>query len=137
MKFIGKIQQGKVLLQTPGLFTDFVKKSEGKPIELTVKVKRLTRSLKQNNYYWLLIGIIKEETGNDDQELHKYFRAKFLRETIIVFKKEELYVKSTTELDTKEFMEYCENIRVHMGEFGIELPLPDDGYLKSLMSRDY
>jgi len=100
------------------------------------KLYRVQRSIRQNRLYYLWLNCIKDETGNDVEYLHSYFKNKFLthiqRE---IFGEEYDIVPSTRGLDTKEFTDYLEKIRIKMLEQCIYLPEPgeqgwDDFYLR-------
>jgi hypothetical protein len=89
------------------------------------KMYRRQRSLRQNKLYRLWLRCIKDETGNSEEALHLYFKEKYLAYNHIdIFGSEVILRQSTRKLDTKEFTEYLENIRVEMLEQGIYLPEP-------------
>ena len=95
----------------------------------TIKVEKIRqpRSLQQNRYYWALLTIYGMDTGNTPEEMHTDMRRAYGMD----YKKEETgkrYLKSTTELDTKEFTTYIEFIKNHAGQNGINLPSAE--YLK-------
>ena len=100
--------------------------NEGKRYKLE-KIKT-QRSLNQNSYYWLYLGIIERETGNDSNSLHEYFKIKFLPPKFIKLKgKEHKVPRSTTELNKVEFGEYLEKI---CAECNVPLPNPEEaGYV--------
>ena len=73
------------------------------------------RSNQQNALYWLYLEILEKETGNNANELHEYFKRKFLppqssklklKGNIIEFK----IPRSTTKLNKITFGEYLEKI---------------------------
>lgn len=94
------------------------------------KVLKLTpvkeyRSGQQNNYYWLYLDIISNETGNDPIELHEFFKRKLLprkKVSIKGKKKDHEFERetSTTELSKIDFGEYLDKICQIT-----EVPLPD------------
>jgi hypothetical protein len=92
------------------------------------KVFRVQRSLKQNNLYWMWLSCIKAETGNDLDTLHLYFKNKYLPfEAKEIFGTPVMLRQSTTRLDTKQFTEYLENIRMEMlNDQAISLPQPGE-----------
>jgi len=97
------------------------------------------RTLDQNALYWLWLTVIEVETGNEKEHLHLLYRAKFLRfsdeyvtryiyphiwekikkfvDIFQYFDDLEMIIDaisySTTQLDTRQFTEYLENIRDH------------------------
>lgn len=88
---------------------------------LCVKEKRPTRSLSQNNYYWLYLGKVSDDTGYTSDELHEYYKQKFLTGQTVQIK--DITIErypTTTQLTVKEFMDYVRNIEVDCG-----IPAPD------------
>ena len=51
---------------------------EGKAYDVTVVRHRERRSVDQNRLLWLWIKCISDETGQDKDDLHEYFKQKFL-----------------------------------------------------------
>lgn len=100
-----------------------------KPI-MTVEIKKFSkkRSLAQNSYYWsTVLGTISDYTGYPTTSLHDTFRENLLPTEILdvngfKFKK----LTSTTDLDTKQMMTYCEQICQFAAEtIGVAVPLPN------------
>lgn len=102
----------------------------GKMIKLTLEIKRPTRSLMQNAYYWgVVIKILSDEIGYDPETMHEYMKDKFS------FKKDidmpdggtMIKVKSTTDLSTIEFEDYLTRVREWAKDF-LEcfIPLPNE-----------
>lgn len=88
---------------------------------------RFKRSLNQNNLYWMWLNCIKNDTGNETNYLHEYFSDRYLPvETKTIFGKVVDKRRSTTDLDTREFTDYLEAIRMQMLEEGIYLPQPGE-----------
>jgi len=104
-----------------------------KPMICEVKKETRNRSTVQNAYYWFLLTMLEQDTGNDKDDLHEYFKEKWLRDTykqISVFPDsigDLTYTKSTTKLTTLEMEDYLEKIRVFASrELGCFLPLPGE-----------
>lgn len=103
--------------------------------EYDVEVKRHKPELTdpQRNLYWLWIGVIASETGNDRDMIHKVLKAKFLGwdETEVlgrVIKRE----KSIKPLGKDEMSAYMTQVDAYMlNDFGIVLPHPEDLYYES------
>lgn len=103
-----------------------------------VKVYRKKRSLPQNKLYWMWLRCISDETGNDEKALHEYFSSEFLNwEGSMIFGNYVAVRKSTAELDTKEFTDYLEQIKIKMAEQGIVLPEPGDFGWDGFYARYY
>lgn len=83
------------------------------------------RSMSQNALYWLYLEIISNETGNYPEDLHEFFKRKFLPRKIVKIQgKNKTFdlekIKSTTKLDKTEFGEYLKKIESLTG-----VPIPD------------
>jgi hypothetical protein len=97
-----------------------------------VKKKRNTRSNNQNSYYWkCIVQELADSLGYFPNEMHDILRAKFLSEWEMIQIKDKKIginkVKSTTDLNTKEFEIYAEQIRVwSITELGIRLLIPNE-----------
>lgn len=98
--------------------------------EYVVKVakKAEKRTLSQNRLYRLWLNCISKDTGNDIEDLHEYFKMKFIGVySRIIFGKEVTRGYTTTELTTEQFKEYLDNVqRWASVEQGIILPTPED-----------
>jgi len=102
-----------------------------------IRKETRTRSQMQNRYYWFLLTILQNETGNDKDSLHHYFKFKYLWEEGSISRISKHYktafneafdfAKSTTKLTTLEMEDYLEKIRVFASrELGCFLPLPHE-----------
>lgn len=90
------------------------------------------RTNDQNSYYWIILKYLEDQTGNDKNKMHDFFKNEFLQadeKFSLKFNDSYRYgyhYKTTTELNTKQFTEYIEKICVFMADFGIEIPQPKD-----------
>jgi hypothetical protein len=103
---------------------------DGESWDVKVTKKRWRRSISQNSLYWLWLTCIEQETGNDRNDLHEFFKAKFLGfEEINVLDHLVTRVVSTTQKNTLQFKEYLDKIQLFASvELGIELPDPESKY---------
>lgn len=84
------------------------------------------RTLTQNRYYWLYLGICEAETGNNAEDLHQLFKRTLLPPKFITVMGKELKIPaSTTELTKIKFGEYLDKVCMETG-----VPLPDPNTLK-------
>jgi uncharacterized protein YbcI len=106
----------------PALWGTMLNKcKEDQPATIYFKEIKQVRSLKSNSLYWVYLGIIESETGNEVDDLHKLFKKKFLPWKIKeVYGEKLLKLTSTTELSTDEFSEYMLKIERETG-----IPIPD------------
>lgn len=95
-------------------------------IDLTQKLAK--RSLSANNLYWLWLTCIEQETGNSKEDLHEYFKNKWIKAESKELFGEFIQIKpSTTSLDTSKFKQYLDKIQVFVNtELEITLPDPED-----------
>lgn len=119
--FHGTIQSGKLLLDSKADFTGHLHTLEGKRVEVTVTKYRKKRTLDQNRYYFLILGMIAKETGHDAMSLHDAFKSKF--STHITYKGL-VIPQSTKTKDTIEFTEYIEQVRAWAAE-NLNMSIPD------------
>lgn len=92
--------------------------------------------MSQNSLYWLYLGCIEEETGNDRYDLHDFFKRKFLRVGESMLCGEEVVKTiSTSKLDTKQFAEYLRKIASFSAQEGIILPDPSDIYFEQFYDQ--
>lgn len=109
----------------------------GKTYRIKITTKRTIRTVSQNALYWLWLTCIEQETGNEKDYLHEFFKQKYLgREIVMVFNTEVYPLKSTTGLNTKQFTNYLERIKVFASvELGITLPLPFEKHFKDFYNK--
>lgn len=112
--------------QAVGAYIDSL--PNGKRYDINIAVHRERRTIDQNRLLFLWINCISGETGQDKDELHIYFKHKFLDQDFIRVFGQQIYITpTTTTLDTKQFTDYLNNIRVFAAtELGITLPNPED-----------
>src|SRR3990167_2186107 len=107
--FFGHVDKdGVVLLDSVGL-KKYLESLRG-DIQVIAGKRKRQRSLDQNSLYWLWLGIIEGETGNDKNALHDFFKSKFLKRTKEVFGKTYEVVESSALQDTIDFMEFMKKV---------------------------
>lgn len=125
MRFIIKDDNDKKLLITH-------LRSLGNDYVVEVKQNKNTRSMNQNRYYWkCIVQELAKELGYTVDEMHDALKIKFSSEWSQVEYKDKLIplhsVKSTTVMNTKEFEQYCESIRIWaITDLSIRLKAPND-----------
>ena len=124
--WLGKIKNGKLKLFDRDLFKQFIASQKDKDIELIIRSLNKQRSIQQNRYYWgVIIKILGEDFGYDDDEMHEALKWEFLRIPGDNGKPDR--VKSTRNLSTIEFENYCEKIRTWASiKFNIYIPQPNE-----------
>jgi len=111
-----------------------------KKYKAEVKEVKKKRTLSQNRLYWLYLTCIEQETGNNKDDLHDYFKNKWIKPQIReVFGEPLIKHPSTTKLNTSLFKQYIDKI-IHFAntELNITLPDPSDKnfeYFKNYYSK--
>ena len=76
-QFSGEVKDGKLTIRNRRQFDEWIKTLKGE-VRIAVERARGKRSNLQNNYYWLCLNLISQETGNEANDLHRIFKARFL-----------------------------------------------------------
>ena len=127
-RFLGKISdEGKFNPNLIQDMKDYLKTLIGKDIEIRVGIKSRGRTTPQNSLYWKWLDVLEQETGQPRDDFHMFFRSKFLSDKGVLI----AHFRSTTELDTVEFIEYMNEIedwvRYNISQ-DFQLPNPGDLY---------
>src|SRR4051794_32304271 len=89
-----KLRFGPIILTK---FEEFLHANEGKTV--TIELEKHERSNSQNSYYWVYLGVIERETGQNADEVHEWAKRKFLPPRFIKVNGEEMKIPgSTTDL---------------------------------------
>lgn len=97
------------------------KKFQPGQYRITIERVELQRTDLQNRYYWAILNDIAEQTGNDADDLHEHFKARFLQDR----SRRPARIMSTTELDVRQVINYIDKIISFVGsELGITVQTP-------------
>ena len=126
VKFLAEVKDGKLKITNPRLFNLYIGSLKGK-VWLKVKRYRKARTTgapgeksNMNGYYWLYLTAIATETGDNENDLHEYFKRALLPPRFkTVMKKQIKLPATTTELTGLEMMNYMEKINALTG-----IPIP-------------
>lgn len=124
-----EVIDGKVKFLNRREFDNEIKDFEGRKAWLVIVGRRNTRSQSQNAYYWgVIIDMISKYLGYFPDEMHEILKRKFLPLRTIRLKDEEIVIpESTTKLDSGEFENYLEAIRVWAAtDLNLTIPLPNE-----------
>ena len=125
-KFYGKVVAGHLHVDDEPCFRQYLYGLKG-IVEVVVKNLHSTRSNQQNRYYWgVVVKILCDETGYDQESMHEILKDKFLQIKTQVFNEVVDTSRSTTSLNTVEMNEYLENIQRWAAENGTIIPDPDE-----------
>ena len=99
---------------------------------VSIKQRRKSHSQSQRGLYFMWVGIIADETGNDKDFLHDIFERKYLTPKVREFQGEEHLVYTIVGLPPDEMSAYMSRVQAFAGaELGIMLPLPEEQHLAS------
>lgn len=112
MQFQSHIENGKLAIETPESYKRYLSGfDEGTKMVLDIEKKKNKRSLSQNAFYFLYLGVIENETGNTVDDLHELFKRKFLKPVEKTIMGQQIRLpNSTTNLSKHEFSEYLDRI---------------------------
>ena len=127
MNFYGLKKDGKLNFFKRKTLDTFILSLKDGPFVLSLKSGGKKRTLPQNAYYWsVVIDYLRRHFGYEEQEMHDALRWQFLKVRSDDPKKPDT-VKSTTDLSTKEFIEYLDTIiRWAAVEYGVVIPDPEE-----------
>ena len=109
------------------VITAIVKLDIAKGFTVEITQRRRVRTVSQNRLERLWLACIADETGNDSNELHEYFKQKFLEVKEVQIFGEWNAIYSTRDLNTVQFKNFLDKIQIFAStELAISLPVPED-----------
>ena len=122
--------------QTKAAAISYIQKlQEGKQYNISISLKREKRSIQQNRLYHLWLNCISSETGNEVEDLHDYFKDRFLSRKVEIFGDEYNTGTSTKKLNTAEFTAFLDKVQQFAAGQGIILPNPEDLYFEQFYQQ--
>lgn len=119
MRFLAKVEKGVLEFWQPKVFKDYIASLKGE-IDIIVEKHADIRTKQQNKFYWLYLSIIEQETGEEANLLHEYFKRVHLPPRFVVIRgKERKLPATTTKLKRAEMSTYLEKI---CAETGVPIP---------------
>ena len=120
--FRATIKEGMIAFGSPVARSKFFEWARGHAgAHVVNEEEKRVRSLSQNAYYWVYLGVIARETGDNADDLHEFFKRKLLPPVFKTIQGEEIKLpRSTTELSKVDFGEYLDRIGALTN-----IPLPD------------
>jgi len=129
LKFKASVKNGKASLDKPHLYSEAIKKYEGKEIQITIDKWSSIRTHQQNSYlHGVLFKMIAEHTGYSIQEAKNKVKCEIgFYDEIKVKGEKVLIMKETSKLNKKDFGEFVDSVRIFaMERLDLNLPLPSD-----------
>ncbi len=102
---------------------------------IVIKRRQEKRSIAQNALMWLWFTCIQRETGTPKEDVHLYYKAKFLGKWVSLNGEPPTWaIRDTKELSTEEMTEFLNQVQAEAAtELGISLPSPEDAYWESFL----
>lgn len=122
MIFSGKVKNGELFVFARTAYLALLSRLEGQEVDVELRKHRDRRTTDQNKYYWWIMNFVSAETGHTPDDLHEFYKHKFLAPKIEILGETSFGYVTSTKLDTKEFTDYIEQIRQFMQDFGIYIP---------------
>lgn len=134
MKFNVRVFDGQVIFRKEDKesYSKHLSKLHDTNCICEITERKKFRTNPQNRYYFgVLIPIIAEWSGNKKDDVHEYLKAKFLFDKSRKIPR----IKSTTELSTKEFSQYWDDITLFFKEqFDVGIPSPENPMMEQLLT---
>lgn len=97
-------------------------------VELTDASKR---SLRQNNYLYLCLGLIAKETGNSLEVIKQYYKEQICPDIYVSFKEDKVLgrikvLESSAKIPKELMSQSIDRLRMFAANIGIYLPPPED-----------
>lgn len=95
------------------------------------------RSLNQNNYLHLCLGLIASDTGNSLEVVKQFYKEQLCPDIYVSYKKDKMLgeikiVESSAKINKEKMSESIDRLRMFASSIGIYLPSPED---ESLLAR--
>jgi len=132
--FAAIVQKNKLIFDEPDNLAIWLGQFLDKKVEVVIKKKRKKRTSgqpdelgNQNAWYWgVILPLCGGELGYTSEEIHEIFISQFAPYIYKDFAGQKVAIKIRThEMDTIQFTQYVESIRVKMSGLGITIPDPE------------
>lgn len=119
-------EDGRLELSDRQAFSRAMRHFRRGPVSVRIQVDHGKRSNQANRYYRLVLGLIGDCNGDDSEDLHDFFKKRFLTPEVHTVLGEGIAVYTTRKLSPEQFYEYVENVRrFALTELGVVTPDPD------------
>lgn len=97
---------------------------KGARVDLTEK--RGQRTLNQNSYFYLLLGIAGLELGYTTEEMKQILKTEICNDIFSYGKDGHIFLRSTADLSSKQMTNVIDKFKVEMAKMNIYLPDPNE-----------
>ena len=128
LDYFSNVVGGKLQPNTTKRIVEDLKQHEGHRVHITIDRHKPKRTLPQNAFWHMHVGIIAKDLGYDPDEMKAIIKCKFLKRQKVDERTGELfdYIAETRTLNKMEFMELIDKTMRWASEtFGIVLPDPE------------
>jgi hypothetical protein len=127
LTFSADVLDGKLTLADERSYRQQLRHFKNGKVIVRIELDREKRSGQANRYYRLVLGLISDDTGDDPDSLHEFFKRKFQESKIVHTSwNTDIEVWTTADNDPEKFHAYVENVRrFALMERGIVTPDPD------------
>jgi hypothetical protein len=126
LTFSGDVTDGKLTLSEEASYRRQIRQFKPGKVTIRVEVDRGKRTLQQNRYYRLVLGLISDHTGDEVDDLHEQFKRRFLEPRLVTVLGEEIAIYTTRQENAEKFGEYVDRIRrFALMELQVVTPDPD------------
>jgi len=117
-----KVENGKLIFFDPVLLTKYLKRYEGKHMNVTFRLPSRNRTIDQNARHWARMTFAADVLGDRTaEELHYDLCALLLTDSSVYPPRR----RTSRDLTTKEFSRFEEDIDIELAKLGIVIP--DEG----------
>lgn len=120
------ILRSEAVKATAASFIGKIKVDAEHPLEVVIQRHRKKRSLSANALYWVWLGIISAETGNDPDSLHEWAKRQFSLPREVNIMGDTCQVYTTAKMSVADMSAYMERVEAWAAGEGIILPHPED-----------
>lgn len=126
MLFYAQIEDGAVVPTNADAYKWHLMGLEGEKVEVRVQKPSAQRTKRQNRFYWGYLRMISQETGDDINSLHEFFKRKFLppKNIEVSMYAEAIRIPGST-TDLKKQQEFSEYIARITALTGVLPPAPE------------
>ena len=124
-KFRGRPKNGVMNMVNIGQWNRYLHTLEDVDCDVIVRKHKKQRSLPQNNYYFGVVCVeLGKHIGYSVDDMHSAIGLEFL---LVTEEGKPPYIRSTTDLNTEEFNDFLEKVKMWAAEFHqVYIPDPNE-----------
>src|SRR4051812_47452129 len=111
LTFSADVTDGKLALADEQSYRQQMRQFKNGKVTVRIEIDRGKRTNQQNRYYRLVLGLISDDTGDDPDDLHEFFKRKFQMPEVRQVMGEEIEIWTTASNNPEKFSHYVEDVR--------------------------